>query len=212
MAGLEMVLPRCGSQGRRSVVRISWDRRSQRCTLFLFFCSLVQQLGEILFLASNTFGNLDNNTTPLQLDFFALIKFPVATPVHVSNKVAPLIVDHNAFVERVVFDSSILPSFLFSLQVVGEQAHKLKDRRGRAAAMRRNSLGPGRSRGHERRHFRRRMSWKSAPLLRKRHFEGLLDNGEAARGLFQIQIVQEGANDRDPNTDRSMSQRRREIR
>jgi hypothetical protein len=45
--------------------------------------------------------------------------------VCIANKVASVIIYHHPFVECVVFENAILPTFLLSLQVVCEQADEV---------------------------------------------------------------------------------------
>jgi hypothetical protein len=47
--------------------------------------------------------------------------------MHVANEVPALIIDHNALVEGVIFESAILPSFLLAAQVMCEEAQILED-------------------------------------------------------------------------------------
>lgn len=86
-------------------------------SLINLFGSLVEEFGKILILGSNTFGNLDNDSTALQIELLALTKIEVLAPVHVANEIPPLIVHHDALVEGVKLEASILPSLLFALQV-----------------------------------------------------------------------------------------------
>ena len=92
-----------------------------------FLDPFVYKFRKILVLAANTFIDLDDNPASFQFHLFPIVKVPVAAPMHIPNEVSPVIVDHDAFVERVVFDSAILPSLLFSLEIVGEEADKFED-------------------------------------------------------------------------------------
>jgi hypothetical protein len=119
--------------------------------LFLLLRPLVQQLGEVLLLAAHALDNLDNHPT-LQLDFFAFVEFVVAPPVHVTNEVAALIVDHDALVEGVVFESAILPSLLLPLEIASKQADKFEDRSAESTAARVQFPRRRRPRGYHGRH------------------------------------------------------------
>jgi hypothetical protein len=102
--------------------------------LFLVPCPLVQQFRQVLFLAPHALYNLNNNPPALQLDFLAFVEFPVALPVHVSDKIAALIVDHNPLVEGVISEATIFPSLLLPPEVVRKQAHEFEDRSAAAGA------------------------------------------------------------------------------
>jgi hypothetical protein len=68
---------------------------------------------------------LHNGSAPIQLELVALVQVPSFLPVSISNEVAAVIVDHDALVESVVLEDSILPSFLLSLQVMCEEANEV---------------------------------------------------------------------------------------
>ena len=87
-------------------------------------------------MAANAFHHLYDDATALQLDLFAFIKLLFSLPMEVPHKVAAFIVNHYAFVEGVVFEAAIFPSFLLPPEVVGEQADKIEDKRGARAAAR----------------------------------------------------------------------------
>lgn len=129
MSILELILMRANAgRGHNGTVRNRGVNRS-RCqfclTLFLFFCPLVQQLAQILLLLTHTFRYLDDYPASFEFHLFALVKLPIAGPVHVADKVSAVVVDHNASVEGMVFESTILPSLLFPSQIVRKEAHKL---------------------------------------------------------------------------------------
>jgi hypothetical protein len=88
--------------------------------LFLLFCPLIQQLRQILLLAAHALVDLDNYAPTLQPNFLAFIKVPFARPVHIPDKVATFVVDHDAFIESVVFEAAIFPSLLLPAEVVGK--------------------------------------------------------------------------------------------
>jgi hypothetical protein len=92
-------------------------------TLLLLLNALVHQLGQVLSLLANAVGNLDNGAAPLQLQFLANIEVLVALPVRISNEVSAVVINHDAFVEGVVFESSILPPLLLPSQVTGEETY-----------------------------------------------------------------------------------------
>jgi hypothetical protein len=54
----------------------------------------------------------------------------VLFPVRVAEKVARLVVYHDAFIKRVVAEETIVPSLLLSAHIVGEEAVELGHRRG----------------------------------------------------------------------------------
>jgi hypothetical protein len=85
-------------------------------------------------LAANAFHDLYNDAAALQLDLLAFIKVLFSLPMQVAHKVAALIVNHYAFVEGVVFEAAIFPSFLLPPEVVGEQADEIEDKRAASAA------------------------------------------------------------------------------
>ena len=120
----EMV--RLGLEGRFRPTG-SWKRGCSSCrnrmTLLLLLNALVHQLGQVLSLLANAVGNLDNGAAPLQLQFLANIEVLVALPVRISNEVSAVVINHDAFVEGVVFESSILPPLLLPSQVTGEETY-----------------------------------------------------------------------------------------
>ena len=127
-----------------------WPRRYLGLSFLLFPDPFVHNLGEVLVLTAYTFGDLNDNPPSLQFHLFAITKVPVAAPVHVPNEMTAVIVDHDPFVERVVFDSAILPSLLLPLEVMGEEADEFEDQCcagiGGVAGCMLSSSGPG---GHE---------------------------------------------------------------
>lgn len=104
-------------------------------TLFLLLRPLVQQLGQVLLLATDTLDKLDNNTT-LQFDFLAFVEIVIALQVRVSDKVPAVIVDHEALVEGVVCKPAILPPLLLPLEIAGKQADKFEDLSAESTAAR----------------------------------------------------------------------------
>jgi hypothetical protein len=95
--------------------------------LLLILVSLLDQLGEILLLASNALCDLNNDAAALKLELFAIAKVVVLVPVHVADEVGLFVVHHDALVEGVVLELSILPSLLLSLQVMCEEAHVVEN-------------------------------------------------------------------------------------
>lgn len=128
-----------------------WPRRYLGLSFLLLPDPFVHNLGEVLILAADAFGNLNDNPPSLQFHLLAFVKVPIASPVHVPNEMATVIVDHDALVEGVVFDPAILPSLLLPLEVVGEEADEFEDQCGAGIGGVAGwcSSGPG---GHERGH------------------------------------------------------------
>jgi hypothetical protein len=89
-----------------------------------------------LILAPDTLGHLNNDSTTFQLNLFAFVEFPVALPMHISNKIAAVIVDHDALIESVVFETAILPPLLFPSEIMGEEADEFEDWSAATAAVR----------------------------------------------------------------------------
>ena len=90
---------------------------------------LIHELREILVVACHALGDLHDDPS-LQLELFPFVEVVIVPPVHVTDVVPALVVDHNTLVVRVVLEASILPSFLFPLEVVGKEARVLEDRCG----------------------------------------------------------------------------------
>ena len=103
----------------------SWqDGRSGRCgyTPLLFLLdSFVHQVTEVLAPLTHTLGDLDYDTAAFELELFSVIKFPVSPPMRVSDVVASLIVNHEAFVEQMILEPAILPTLLLSFQIMREE-------------------------------------------------------------------------------------------
>lgn len=92
-------------------------------SLFNLLGSLVEELSQVLVLATDTLGYLDYDGSALQVEFFAFTKVEVFPPVHIADEIPSFIVDHDALVERMKFQATVLPSFLFSFQIVGEETY-----------------------------------------------------------------------------------------
>lgn len=91
-------------------------------SLFNLLGSLVEELSQVLILATDTLGDLNNDGSAFQVEFFAFTKVEVFPPVHIADEISSFIVDHDALVERMKFQAAVLPSFLFPFQIVGKEA------------------------------------------------------------------------------------------
>jgi hypothetical protein len=75
---------------------------------------------------AHTFGGLHNHPTAFELNFFAVAEFIILTPVSVSNKVSPFVIDHDPLVESMKLEAAILPALLLSLEIMREEAYILE--------------------------------------------------------------------------------------
>jgi hypothetical protein len=82
---------------------------------------------DVLHLLTNILSDLDNDAATIQPQFFAVFNVIVAKPVCVAYEISPFIVNDDPLVKGVEFQPPILPSFLFSFQIVRVQAHKIAD-------------------------------------------------------------------------------------
>jgi hypothetical protein len=96
----------------------------------LLLDSLIDKLRQVCLPALHEVFNLDYDAATIELNLLALTKVVFAVPVHVPNRVPALVIDHDACVECVILESSILPSFLLAAQVMREETAELEHGRG----------------------------------------------------------------------------------
>lgn len=90
--------------------------------------SLFEELSQVLVLAPKAVDDLNDDATPLQLKLFTFFKIVLLAPMSVADEIATIVVHHDALVESMKRETTILPSLLFALEVVCEEAGKIENR------------------------------------------------------------------------------------
>lgn len=88
---------------------------------------LLEQRRQVSLRSSHGFGDLDHDTL-VEGELVALVQLVAILIVRVAEEVAPLVVHHDASVERVELEVAILPFLLLLADVGRVQAAKLCDR------------------------------------------------------------------------------------
>ena len=97
------------------------------CAGYRSLVLFLEQRSQVSFCTIDLLVDLDHNCT-LESNFVSFVKSSLVFPMHVSDEVARHIVEHDAFVESVVFEEAILPSLGFSADVVGVETSELDNR------------------------------------------------------------------------------------
>jgi hypothetical protein len=105
--------------------------------------ALLKQIRKVRLGRSHTLANL-NQRPLIQLHLVAVLYLIVGPPVVIANVVPGFIVDHDAFVKRVVSEIAIVPAFRLSTQIMCVETAKLDHRRGDGGRGRARRRGRGR--------------------------------------------------------------------
>ena len=100
-----------------------------RLALSFLLGPLVNQFGQILIPSASALANLSDNAAPLKLQLVTVTEIVILAPVVIADEISSLVIDHNPSIESMVLEPAILPSLLFSSEIMGKQTGEVQDGR-----------------------------------------------------------------------------------